>query len=1198
MSKIAICSSVEDEFLKTALDKGWVKEGQQPDLFTENTNPQGQSIAPAPTGPAPWEPMPQSVMPQQSVAPATQTAKPKPRPRIYKSPLIEQVQQVLSEAGYNPGKIDGIWGKDTFKAWDALNTWYKKNYGYDLGKATMLQPPTQNNMGWVVEMLAPAIAKKPAKQAPAPQAGQPANIDLAKRVPTPVSPATGPAVKEHIPAMADDDFLKEAEMPFTPEQKKVIENVMQRKNVDFETATMYAKQFYPNVFAPQQATPAVKDPYEEWAAQAGKPIEMPKGEDILKGLEEKMKAYKPRPTGKGIDDIEVVAPKPMGTFPAVPEHIPSFKSDDGVMADAAFVINELISLANSLDEAGEQLAANAIDEQIKMYKSAMDKLYDVTGETGEKFINDAHPDKSPVIIPAKDDGAKVENIIEQQKKDLDVALKNPTGKYAALITKLIATANKLEEEGDEEGARIVDKTIAELHERVLPFVNRNSVLKATSSEDKKALVKQSGVEPWELAAVNAPAAPSAAKAVGHGAKAVGKAAISGVGTAATAIGTAFGAVGATATAIGASVIAAAVAIPAFAHYGSSWFSQSETIATDIQDLIDYANKLKDEDPKIPALIQRLEQVLLPFKQTLTNESAQLSYLSEHPDQIGKLAQEYSKFGPALATASNVVNMIGELSETWTWNPLKWNFFNTHKRIVSKLDDLKKSYGQQYAIFNELVKGAQQISGKEVKQTGTGSMEKVRQEEYSKYVGTLDKLINTFAKNNRVVEKVFGNGATEKWMEKLKEEKELAKKYDWKTLQSSNDAVYNRLIPILKGHKIWASDKNIIIKKLGAGIADLLKNLPEAPKAKGKATPGKGGVRVKADPQVKALQEALLAQNISVGRRGADGFWGPDTAKAYNKFIDLHGGVERFLQPISNPDKQRHVNRPAAVLQKAVQIAQYYAGKEKEVGGLTIQLGGGINVPLSALQNSQAFVDHMQTTLGSNSFPPASALQYLGELSRYVSDYEADMEGRQPGSVRKWQSALFNLTREFQKYERQAKSQAQQSGKSDLMNPFESQSGFQYPWETSKGTEEGEESKYQKAPSSQYPENISRRTGIDSPVGVLNSLYQLISRFKNTDVGMFKHELETEGKNPEQFLKDQYSLLGKIGVSLRKQERDIRNKWGDDKFEDAFKDYRELYQIMNQLANGLKTARPAVATRPAEQPYLPHEAETAPIVGVR
>lgn len=1173
MSKINIYSSVEDEFLKTALDKGWVKEGA-PDFFTENSNPYGQSMAPAPTGPAPWEPMPQSKTPQQPATPAVKPAPAKQKPRIYKSPLIEQVQQVLSEAGYSPGDIDGTWGKNTSKAWNALSAWYKKNYGSDIGITTPFQPASQGNMGWVVETLGPVIIKNKQKT---PQTGQ---------------VSTGPAVKEHIPNKADDDFLKEAEMPLTPEQKKAIENIMQRKNVDFETATMYAKQFYPNIFAPTK--PAVKDPYDDMLAQIGKPIEMPNSEDILKGIEEKMKAFKPSQTGRGIDDIEVTAPKPANTFPAVPEHIPSFKGDDGVMASAAFVMNELISLANSLDEAGEVQAANAVDKQLNMYKAAMDKLYDITGETGEKFIGDAH-DKSPVIIPSKEEGAKVENIVEQQKKDLEVAFKDPTGKYATLITKLIATANKLDEEGDEEGARIVDKTIAELHERVRPFADRNAAFEAAGSEDNKASIKQAGVSAEELAALNAPSlVPGVAKNVGHGAKVVGRAAISGVGTAATAIGTAFGAAGAAASAIGASVIAAAVAIPAFAHYGSSWFSQSETIATDIQDLIDYANKLEGEDPKIPALIQRLEQVLLPFKQSLTDESTQLNYLSAHPDQIGKLAQEYSKFGSALATASNIVNMIGELSETWTWNPLKWNFFNTHKRLVSKLDDLKKSYGQQYSIFNELVKGAQQMGKGEAKSTGKGPMEKVRKEEFSKYVGTLDKLINTFAKNNRIVERVFGNGATQKWMEKLNEEKELAKKYDWKTLQSSNDAIYNRLIPILKGHKIWASDKNIIIKKLGAGIADLLKNLPEAPKAKGKVPVGKGkGVRITSDPQVKALQEALLAQNISVGKRGADGFWGPDTANAYNKFIDLHGGVERFLQPITSPNKQRHVNRPVSILQRATQIIQYYAGKDKEIGTSTIRLNGNIDVPLSALQNAQSFVEHMQTTLGSNSFPPASALQYLAELSRYVNDYEADMEGKQPGSVRKWQAALFNLTKEFQKFER---SRTKAPGSSDL----KSQKGFQYPWEAQKGVE-GEE---EKAMTQGYPNRAPGAMGyagkqnVNSASGVLASLYQLISRFKNTDINMFKHELETEGKNPEQFLKDQYSLLGRIGVSLRKQEGDIRNKWGDEKFEDAFKDYKELYQIMNQIAAGLRTSisSPTKDTT-TKKPYMPHEAETAPVFGV-
>jgi peptidoglycan hydrolase-like protein with peptidoglycan-binding domain len=1195
MSKINIYSSVEDEFFKIALDSGWIKEGQEskPDYFTETTNPAGQSVPQTPVGTAPWEPMPQSKMPQQSVAPTTQVVKPTPvKPRIYKSPLIEQVQQVLLEAGYNPGDIDGIWGKNTSKAWNDLSTWYKKNYGSEIGLTNPIKPPTQENMGWVVEKLAPAIVKKPAKQIQQTSqvAGKPADVDLAKRVPTPISPFTGPAVKEHIPAMADDDFLKEAEMPFTPKQKKVIENVMQLKNVDFDTAIIYAKQFYPNIFTPPQVvTPKVKDYYEEWAEQAGKPVELPKAEDILKGIDEKMKGFKPYQQTKGRDNIEVTAPKPISTFPTAKEHIPSF-NDDGILTNAAFVINELIVLANDLDIMGETQAANTVDQQLKVYKEAMDNLYDVTGETGEKFIGTVHP-AGPVMVPAKDDGGKIENIIEQQKKDLEIVTKNPTGKYAILITKLIATANRLDEEGDEEGSRIVDKTIAELRERVLPFVNRNAAFEAAGSKDNKASVKQAGVSLEELVALNTPAVPSAAKAVVHGAKAVGKAAISGVGAASTAIGTAFGAAGVTATAIGASVIAAAVAIPAFAHYGSSWFSQSETIAADIQDLIDYANKLQGEDPKIPALIQRLEQVLSPFKQSLSDESAQLNYLTEHPDQIGKLAQEYSKFGPALATASNIVNMIGELSEDWTWNPLRWNFFNTHKRLVSKLDDLKKSYGQQYIIFNELVKGAQQLGTKEIKQTESGSMEKVKKEEFSKYIGTLDKLMNVFSKNNRTVEKVFGNGATQKWMEKLEEEKELAKKYDWKTLQNSNDAIYNRLIPILRGHKIWASNKNTIIKKLGAGIADLLKNLPEAPKAKGKTTPGKGkGVRLISDPQVKALQEALLALNISVGKRGADGFWGPDTAKAYNTFIESHSGVERFIQPIANPVSQRHVNRPAAVLQKATQIVQYFSGKEKEVGSSTIQLSGDLNVPLRAMQSAQTFVDYMQTALSSQSFPPASALQYLGELSRYVSDYEADMEGKQPGSVRKWQAALFNLTREFQKYERQAKTQTGVSGRSDLMNPWAAQNGFKYPWDAQEGAEGDENGTIAQkylggAPGATGYARKQSGAGLNSPDGALKALYQFRPDMFE-DPELFKTKAMARGKNPEQYLQEIYAMLGKIGNALDTQERQIRgSKFGDTKFDEAQTYLVDISGALKRLGDRLNTSlfaapKPVVAPKTA------------------
>ena len=185
---------------------------------------------------------------------------------------------------------------------------------------------------------------------------------------------------------------------------------------------------------------------------------------------------------------------PSGSVPQVVEHIKedgsefprmdniryifSNKADD-VMAN---VINELVALANDLDSLGEKNAANAVDNQIKVYAG---KLYDIMGESGEDFINSAHPGGGKTLFPASDEGGKVETILEEQKKIVDKITKKPTGKLAQVVGKLIATANKLDDEGNVEAAKIVDKAIAEL----LPFEQRRPEIEASGSENYNASVK-------------------------------------------------------------------------------------------------------------------------------------------------------------------------------------------------------------------------------------------------------------------------------------------------------------------------------------------------------------------------------------------------------------------------------------------------------------------------------------------------------------------------------------------------------------------------------------------------------------------------------------------------------------------------------------------------------------------------------------
>lgn len=70
----------------------------------------------------------------------------------------------------------------------------------------------------------------------------------------------------------------------------------------------------------------------------------------------------------------------------------------------------------------------------KKTAAASEKLYDVSGETGEQLVDKAHPGggTKTELTHSKTDENLVETIVEQQKKDVEVAHSAPKGTYAAL----------------------------------------------------------------------------------------------------------------------------------------------------------------------------------------------------------------------------------------------------------------------------------------------------------------------------------------------------------------------------------------------------------------------------------------------------------------------------------------------------------------------------------------------------------------------------------------------------------------------------------------------------------------------------------------------------------------------------------------------------------------------------------------------
>lgn len=99
--------------------------------------------------------------------------------------------------------------------------------------------------------------------------------------------------------------------------------------------------------------------------------------------------------------------------------------------------------------------------------------YDIFKEEGKDLIEKAHPKKAVEIAEAMGAGGVIENQIEQQEKDIEIATKMPTGAligvHAELVKELTNRANELEEKGKVKEALRIDETIRRI--ACLPFDN-------------------------------------------------------------------------------------------------------------------------------------------------------------------------------------------------------------------------------------------------------------------------------------------------------------------------------------------------------------------------------------------------------------------------------------------------------------------------------------------------------------------------------------------------------------------------------------------------------------------------------------------------------------------------------------------------------------------------------------------------------
>jgi len=419
---------------------------------------------------------------------------------MFKGTLAESIQKLINRVGeylksFNPVldllvpiEVDGIFGTNSKNALDAIrNVLMDDNFVNSYSKfipqisdvRSKIHAPEGSASLWEdgLKTLEKILTKEPEMKDKGP------NMDLWK---------THPEGKRNVEMMSND-----AKDPYA-DWAESMPKLDQPINVDVNKMTEDTINRTLNKIPGQQPGDIVVSP--NWKTKykvKGIPEGVTEGEHlaVMRQLRREGLRGPIKDRSQYMNALKQIREQKETREPSMDLKIPDWAKADDVTAS---VVNELISLANDLDKLGNEKAAIAVDRQTKLYSEAAGKLYDITGETGDDLINQAHPGGGPTLAPASDEGGKVETIVEEHKKVVDKATKAPTGKVAEVIGKLIATANKLENEGNVKAAQIVDKTIAEL----LPFGNRSIVPETANSKDLKVSTKTVEYDSIKMASPN------------------------------------------------------------------------------------------------------------------------------------------------------------------------------------------------------------------------------------------------------------------------------------------------------------------------------------------------------------------------------------------------------------------------------------------------------------------------------------------------------------------------------------------------------------------------------------------------------------------------------------------------------------------------------------------------------------------------
>lgn len=97
------------------------------------------------------------------------------------------------------------------------------------------------------------------------------------------------------------------------------------------------------------------------------------------------------------------------------------------------LLDNVLKLCAGLRERGFEKQANELEVNLLNYKKAEATLYETSPEKGEDLVHAAHPKGSHKLegLDAEDDGAVVEDILDQHAKSIQTIEKKPTGKLAS-----------------------------------------------------------------------------------------------------------------------------------------------------------------------------------------------------------------------------------------------------------------------------------------------------------------------------------------------------------------------------------------------------------------------------------------------------------------------------------------------------------------------------------------------------------------------------------------------------------------------------------------------------------------------------------------------------------------------------------------------------------------------------------------------